>query len=413
MKNRLRIPAYLLTCIVFAVFHLDVLAVSNITLSPISSASLSPKNLTDYTVRRNEIKADLSVEMTHEDISETNLSTLNYVTDTSFTLQHYIFSTGTVTEQTYTISSVNVSEGIQGTYGSLQVIDEGNAPTASINQTEIPIISGIMSETTTIIQPQDEDCAENPIHNNGISDQKDLASVTSTWTDAPINSTPYSRIVKIQSSFTINGNYDSYDGTGFLVAPNVVLTAGHMVYDKNAQQYADSVSAYVKYEPSAQNPIENTWVHTATAITSTVDKQYITASNEGTDPPCIEYDWALITFNSNLANYCTDFFEIMTVLGSLKNYNCKISGYQVGSAVQKYSTGFVTTSAPRRIYYDISTPDGYSGSPVFDPTTLKAFAIHVRGSSVFNNPSGVRITPIMYAHFSDRIDYSIDFYNWS
>ena len=77
MKNRLRIPAYLLTCIVFAVFHLDVLAVINITLSPISSASLSPKNLTDYTVRRNEIKADLSVEMTHEDISETNLSTLN------------------------------------------------------------------------------------------------------------------------------------------------------------------------------------------------------------------------------------------------------------------------------------------------------------------------------------------------
>ena len=173
---------------------------------------------------------------------------------------------------------------------------------------------------------------------------------------------PYKSIVRLVMTF----GEDKYRGTGFVVNKNVILTAGHNLYDHKLKIMANSVTIFIEGEKEKQ-----------------AKKTQVTESFKLSDDD--KNDWGLIKID-----YDCDESAILPLknVSELKEKDGLIAGYP--AEVKNKSTiamweasGELKNESDKGVLsYTISTSGGNSGSPVmaeFDGVK-NAVGIHVSGS---------------------------------
>ncbi len=175
-------------------------------------------------------------------------------------------------------------------------------------------------------------------------------------------------------------------GTGTLVAPNVVLTAGHCVY-LHKDKPADPPSAFAKsieVIPALDGPYKPYGSHQATAVFT-----FLGFVNDGN----LDADFGVIRINSNIGN-TTGFFGYETVADATidAGLNGIIEGYPGDRAagVHLYTdNGQMLAYTEHRFKYQIDTGGGQSGSAIYRIAPLVpgpgtgpyAFGVHTHGTS--------------------------------
>jgi V8-like Glu-specific endopeptidase len=188
-------------------------------------------------------------------------------------------------------------------------------------------------------------------------------------------------------------------GSGALIDPYHILTAGHVVYDKASGGWADPKSIDVSL---GQN-ITDRYYGTAKATQIRSFKKWTSQGDSG-------YDMAVITLDRNIGNF-TGWFNyraesnaalnraIVNLAGypddKAENFPSKVAG--VLSAPMYTASGRVRTVTANRLIYNnaIDTDSGESGAPVWKyiPSTgnRQIVGVHTNGDPKGN--FGSRLTP--------------------
>jgi len=179
-------------------------------------------------------------------------------------------------------------------------------------------------------------------------------------------------------------------GTGWFISPNVLITAGHVVYISGSGV-----------------PGRNGWVNQIRVIPgrdgntkpygeATSTKFYsVRGWTEQGNP---EYDYGAIILDTPLGSQ-TGWFGFGTYSDNeLENVTANISGYpgDKPSGTQWYGARKVDSVGPRKVFYDIDTAGGQSGSAVYriKGGSRYGIAVHAYGGAVVN--SGTRINRAVF-----------------
>mgnify|MGYP001500639505 CR=1 FL=1 len=189
------------------------------------------------------------------------------------------------------------------------------------------------------------------------------------------------------ASLRITANDGSqWIGTGWFIGPRTLVTAGHVVFIRNSgvpgrDGWVRSITV-VPGRNGAQQPF-------GSAVSSNL--RSVTGWTLNGDQ---EYDYGAIILSSDLGSSTGwlgfGAFSDATLLDSVAN----ISGYpgDKPAGTQWYHARRVTSVGPRKVYYDVDTFGGQSGSAVYRIVNGQryAVAVHAYGGSTSN--SGTRIT---------------------
>lgn len=174
-------------------------------------------------------------------------------------------------------------------------------------------------------------------------------------------------------------------GTGWFIGPHTLMTAGHVVYIKNSGVPGrDGWVKSIRVMPGrsgASMPYGS--------VTSTNFRSVTGWTNSGDE----NYDYGAIIIPTNLGNTTGWFgfgvYSDATLRGSVGN----ISGYpgDKPSGTQWYDARQIASVNSRKVFYDIDTAGGQSGSAVYRIVNgaRYGFAIHAYGGATTN--SGTRI----------------------
>ncbi len=184
---------------------------------------------------------------------------------------------------------------------------------------------------------------------------------------------PYNAIVRL----LIIVNKVQYLGTGFMIKPGVMLTAGHNIYDHDAQKYSDEV--YVLGKDGTRYKVYD-------AVIPEEFKTYRVG----------KYDWAVtkVAVLPGVTVPCLGYLNMdaSDVPDPVGNA-AEVAGYPVevrGVTTQDMytETGNITAydRTDKLLNYTIDTSGGNSGSPVivYKDTVPYAIGIHVRNSENCN-----------------------------
>lgn len=179
-------------------------------------------------------------------------------------------------------------------------------------------------------------------------------------------------------------------GTGWFIGPHTLMTAGHVVYIKNSgvpgrDGWVRSIAVMAGRDGS-KLPYGT--------VQSTNFKSVTGWTNNGSE----NFDYGAIILPTNLGNstgwYGFGVYPDATLLSSVGN----ISGYpgDKPSGTQWYDARRIASVNSRKVYYDIDTAGGQSGSAVYRLANgaRYAFAIHAYGGGTTN--SGTRIVQEVY-----------------
>lgn len=175
-------------------------------------------------------------------------------------------------------------------------------------------------------------------------------------------------------------------GTGWFCGPRTVITAGHCVFIKNSgvagrDGWVRSITVI---------PGRNGATQPYGSVVSTDFRTVAAWANSANH----EYDYGAILLPTPLGNQTGwlgfGAYSDATLLASTAN----ISGYpgDKPAGTQWYHARRVTSVGPRKVYYDVDTVGGQSGSAVYRIANgaRHAVAIHAYGGATSN--SGTRIT---------------------
>jgi len=184
----------------------------------------------------------------------------------------------------------------------------------------------------------------------------------------------------------------AYRGTGAIVTPYMVLTAGHMVYDWSTEGgYASEVCfAPGQRQLSPGGAVE--WPYGMfTASSWETNANYIDAlkTNRAVQ---FDYDYAAVFFNRSFARVGLNTY--MPVVFNLAPESINLAGYppsvqgETNSQGMWHSFGDVTGVTDRMIYYNADTTPGNSGGPVWEFISglRRIVAVHVA-----SDPAGCRL----------------------
>jgi V8-like Glu-specific endopeptidase len=186
----------------------------------------------------------------------------------------------------------------------------------------------------------------------------------------------------------------TFIGTGWFIGPKTLLTAGHCVFSES--DFGGWIGA-IEVSPGRNGTKFPYGTRTATRFSSTTIWQ--SSADADFDIGCIHLDEPL----GNEVGY----FKIASMSDSdLQDALLNISGYPAdhGNGEQQYfHANRVLRTSARRVYYDIDTYGGQSGSPVWyqstpeaEPVAVGVHAYGVGGTAanlgVVAN-SGPRLTP--------------------
>lgn len=180
-----------------------------------------------------------------------------------------------------------------------------------------------------------------------------------------------------------------FTGTGWLIAPRTIITAGHCVYLHGAGGWAASieVSAGRNGTSFPFGRIRSTTFRALTAWTRDRNRNY--------DYGCIILPSA--PRMSGRLPFCFNFAALGDAAIRARALN--LSGYpgDKGGTTQWFHARGAKSLTPHTITYDIDTAGGQSGSPVWQLANgvRTAVGIHTNGSPLGN--SATRITPAVAA----------------
>ncbi len=173
-------------------------------------------------------------------------------------------------------------------------------------------------------------------------------------------------------------------GTGFLVAPNLLMTAGHVVTElsfstgmlERGQAQAEFEGFYGKPESHVCNIAEVVALDT-------------------------KLDLALLRFDSGKTDFSSRPMLLDTISRSIPEFPVCVIGYPLVSTrsppelvarlfegkfgVKRAAIGEILEATPRRFTHDCSTLGGNSGSPVIDVNTGRLCGVHVSGMAMVEN----------------------------
>jgi glutamyl endopeptidase len=182
-------------------------------------------------------------------------------------------------------------------------------------------------------------------------------------------------------------------GTGWFVGPKLLVTAGHVVYIKNSG--VPGRDGWVKKMTVMPGRDQNRLPYGST--TSTSFWTVAGWANNGDD----EYDYGAIVLTEPLGNR-TGWFGFGN-WPDLSNVSGNISGYpgDKPSGTQWYAGRRIDSTTPRKVFYDIDTAGGQSGSAVyrFWSGGRYGMAIHAYGGATVN--SGTRINRAVFNNIRD------------
>jgi V8-like Glu-specific endopeptidase len=179
-------------------------------------------------------------------------------------------------------------------------------------------------------------------------------------------------------------------GTGWFIGPHTLMTAGHVVYIKNSGVPGrDGWVKSIKVMPG-----RNGSSMPYGSVTSTSFRSVAGWMNSGDQ----NYDYGAIIIPTQLGNTTGwlgfGVYSDATLLASVGN----ISGYpgDKPSGTQWYDARQIASVNSRKVYYDIDTAGGQSGSAVYRIVSgaRYAFGIHAYGGATTN--SGTRIVQPVY-----------------
>lgn len=180
-----------------------------------------------------------------------------------------------------------------------------------------------------------------------------------------------------------------YIGTGWLIAPRCVITAGHCVYLHGAGGWAKSIEVSAGRNGPAF-PYGRITSTTFRAIT-----QWTRDQNRSYDYGCIILPEA--PRGTGAAPFCFNFAARSDA--ELRSQTLNLSGYpgDKGGITQWFHARQAKGVSAFTIEYDIDTAGGQSGSPVWQYSggVRTAVGIHTNGSPLGN--SATRITPAVAA----------------
>ena len=179
-------------------------------------------------------------------------------------------------------------------------------------------------------------------------------------------------------------------GTGWFIGPHTLMTAGHVVYIKNSG--VPGRDGWVKKIQVMPGRNGNSLPYGS--VTSSNFRSVTGWTNSGNE----NYDYGAIILPTDLGNTVGWFgfgvYSDADLLASIGN----ISGYpgDKPSGTQWYDSRKIASVNSLKVYYDIDTAGGQSGSAVYRiiNNVRYAVAIHAYGGSVTN--SGTRIVTSVY-----------------
>jgi V8-like Glu-specific endopeptidase len=197
----------------------------------------------------------------------------------------------------------------------------------------------------------------------------------------------------------------TYIGTGWFIGPKTLLTAGHCVHSPTDFNGWIGSIAVSPGRNGANFPYG-----TVAATKFFALQQWIASADPDYDIGCIQLDQPL--------GDTVGFFKIASLSDSdLENALVNISGYPgdlEDGRSQFFHANRVLRSSARRVYYDVDTYGGQSGSPVWVQETStadpQAIAVHAYGTGgtapslgVTAN-SGPRLSPEIVATVREWLD---------
>ena len=179
-------------------------------------------------------------------------------------------------------------------------------------------------------------------------------------------------------------------GTGWFIGPHTLMTAGHVVYIKNSgvpgrDGWVKNIQAMPGRNGSSlpYGSATSTNFHSVTGWTSSGSELY---------------DYGAIILPTNLGTTVGWFGFGVYSDADLLNTTGNISGYpgDKPAGTQWYDSHKIASVGPRKVYYDIDTAGGQSGSAVYRIINggRYGFAVHAYGGATTN--SGTRIVTPMY-----------------
>lgn len=195
---------------------------------------------------------------------------------------------------------------------------------------------------------------------------------------ADISAEPYDAIVRL----LIDVDGVEYRGTGFMVKPNVMLTAGHNIYDHDANKYCDKVyvvdkngDLYQVYDAqiAPQFMLDSSdkydWAVAKVAVKPGETGHYMKFKrmDERTSPDVTGKEGEVAGFPAEVRD--VDTTDMYTEMGKITSY----------------------VEAEKLLNYSIDTSGGNSGSPLIyciDGTPY-AIGIHVSGSGSGNTARAI------------------------
>ncbi|WP_324677045.1 endopeptidase [Hymenobacter sp. GOD-10R] len=179
-------------------------------------------------------------------------------------------------------------------------------------------------------------------------------------------------------------------GTGWFIGPHTLMTAGHVVFIKNS-----GVAGRDGWVRSIQvMPGRNGASLPYGSVTSTNFRSVTNWTNNGDE----NFDYGAIIIPTNLGNTTGWFGFGIYSDADLLNTVGNISGYpgDKPGGTQWFDARRIASVNSRKVYYDIDTAGGQSGSAVYRLVNgaRYAFAIHAYGGATTN--SGTRIVQDVY-----------------
>jgi V8-like Glu-specific endopeptidase len=184
----------------------------------------------------------------------------------------------------------------------------------------------------------------------------------------------------------------AYRGSGAIVTPYMVLTAGHMVYDWSTEGgYTGSMTFSPGQRQLAAGGAVTRPYGQFTASRWETNGNYIDAlrTNPGFQ---FDYDYGAVFFDTSFASiglrtYMPVVFDVAPLSIHLAGYPLSVQG-EANSQAMWHSFGDVISVTDRIIYYDADTTGGNSGGPVWESASglRRIVAVHVVSA-----PGGCRL----------------------
>ena len=195
-------------------------------------------------------------------------------------------------------------------------------------------------------------------------------------------------------------------GSGFLEGPNLLVTAGHVVYgdvtnsgvlndNRKNPRFPDKISVYAGFD-GEEDERTSSYVYYAEVDAINLQKEYYFYTGS-------DYDWAACELNWNL--------------GSTTGYYGKIGNwFETGAEVFSYgypgdknqtmweTHGHTISQSNYTFSYDLDTVSGQSGSPVFMTSangSRYVCGIHTYGSTGSNG--GTKINNFIYHYLNSYV----------